>query len=522
MYPEAAGLASECVYLPACVLIDEGYYEEAIAELNRIPEHPQSRSAILECHYKMAEKAEADGDLEIAAAEFLMAGDYGDAPARTQTAVFALAEDAYGDGDLEAALQLYASLPGYAPAEEKVKVCSLALARQAMDSRNYDRAAELLASLPEDYENTAELLVRASYQAGLEAVKQKDWEKALPLLERAGDYKDAASRLVKATESLIRQRLDAGDAAGAMALLDKIPGSKKQAEYRRETEYLQALAEAGAGGDPEKLEARFEAMGDYMDAPAQAKHMRYLRAEKAEALGETLTAARLYAGASGWTDADERAEALFDKYYGEPAAAAKEAAENGDYTLAVTLLETVDRTELPEKYADLAALYEDACLKAGEALFQAGRPYAASAYFRQVSDERKTRRWTNSACYKILGRWVSRDGESAAEFLENSTCTIGGEAFTFLVSDSFTVMTQSDGEWFPSFRITSLTDSQLSLRDMRDGHDERYSLYRADDGAAAPKPEPAPEKPEDADTAPEAGNDESGPEDFTVKDGDEA
>ena len=520
VYPEAAGLASECVYLPACVLIDEGYYEEAIAELNRIPEHPQSRNAILECHYKMAEKAEADGDLEIAASEYLMAGEYGDAPAKTQAAVFALAEDAYGDGDLEAALQLYASLPGYEPAAEKVNICSLALARQALDSKNYDRAAELLAALPKDYENTDALLVQASYLAGVEAAKQKDWEKAMPLLEQAGDYKDAASRLEKATESLVRQRLDAGDAAGAEALLDKIPGSKKQEEYRREAEYLQALAEAGAGGDPEKLEARFEAMGDYMDAPTQAKHMRYLRAEKAEALGETLTAARLYAGASGWMDADERAEAQFDLYYGEPAAAAKEAMENEDYTLAAALLETVDRTDLPEQYADLAALYENACLKAGEALFQAGKPYAAAAYFRQVSDERKTRRWMNSACYTILGRWADQEGTVVAEFLENSTCTIGGEAFTFLVSDSFTLMTESDGEWLPSFRITNLSDSRLSLRDLRDGHDGRYNLFRAQDPSAETAPAAAADTPEAPEEAPETGSGENGPEDFTVKDGD--
>ena len=521
VYPEAAGLASECVYLPACTLIDEGYYEEAIAELNRIPEHPQSRSAILECHYRMAEKAEADGDLEIAASEYLMAGEYGDAPARTQAAVFALAEDAFGDGDLEAALQLYASLPGYAPAEEKVQICSLALARQALDSKNYDRAAELLSSLPADYENTDSLLTKASYLAGMEAVKQKDWEKALPLLERAGDYKDAASRLERTTESLIRQRLDAGDADGALALLDRIPGSKKQEEYRKEADYLQALAEAGAGGDPEKLEERFEAMGDYMDAPAQARHMRYLRAEKAEALGETLTAARLYAAASGWMDADARAEAQFDLYYGEKAAAAREAAENGDYTLAVTLLETMDRTELPEKYADLDALYENACLKAGETLFQDGKPYAASAYFSRVSDPRNPRRWTGSACYKILGRWTSREGEPSAEFLDNSTCTIAGEAFTFLVSDSFTLMTESGGEWIPSFRITELTDNRLGLRDMRDGHDERYTLYReAPEATAAPA---APEAAAAPEGTPDAGDDDSGegaPEDFTVKDGD--
>ena len=82
VYPEAADFAAECIYLPACRMINNGEYEAAIFELNRIPEHPQSRTAIQECHYRMAELALEQEDLETAAAEFLMAADYGDAPAR--------------------------------------------------------------------------------------------------------------------------------------------------------------------------------------------------------------------------------------------------------------------------------------------------------------------------------------------------------------------------------------------------------------------------------------------------------
>ena len=109
-----------CVYMPAYELIGEGRFDEAISELSRIPEHPQSRNAILECHYKKAAAAAEAGDLATASAEFLMAGEYEDAPEKTQETVFALAEQTLASGDTETARQLFASLPGYVPDRKSV------------------------------------------------------------------------------------------------------------------------------------------------------------------------------------------------------------------------------------------------------------------------------------------------------------------------------------------------------------------------------------------------------------------
>ena len=518
-FPDAAELAAECVYIPALALMADGQYDKAIEEMSRIPEHPLSRAAILECHYEKAKAAEAAGDTETAAAEYLMAGDYLDAPEKTREAVFRLAEQAYEAGDWEAARTLYASLPGYEPAAEREKECTLALARAAIQNKEYEKAAELLLALPEGYGDSAELIPQAAYQGGLEAAKRKDWAKAAELLEAAGNYRDAPSRLEKALEALVRELLDDGDAAGAMELLPKMARSKKYKDYLQEAEYLDALAQISTGGDPAELEARFEAMGNYRDAKSRVKQMRYLQAEAAEARGETLTAARLYAGASGWHDADAKAAAQYDLYYAERSSAAREAMDNGDYALAVALLDTLDRTDLPDAYADLDDLYETACLKAGEQLFQAGRPYEAAAYFRLVKDERKTRRWMGSACYLILGRWADRSGNPVAEFREDNTCTIAGEDLAFLVSDSYTMMTETDGEMKATFRIVSLTEDRLSLRDTRPGHAASYSLWKMKDGAGeAPAETPeSPENPENPENPEAAGPGD--PEDYTVRDG---
>jgi hypothetical protein len=127
-----------------------------------------------------------------------------------------------------------------------------------------------------------------------------------------------------------------------------------------------------------------------------------------------------------------------------------------------------------------AELYDDACLKAGEALYQAGRPYEASAYFRKVKDVRRTQRWFSNACYRIIGKWADKSGKVIAEFREDSTCTIAGENFTFLVQDSYTLKTEQDGSMEVTFRISHLTEDRLSLRDMREGREAGYELYRAE------------------------------------------
>ena len=478
-FPDTGTLAAECVYLPAAELIEKGKYDEAIAEMSRIPDYSPSRAAILECHYRKAQEAETLGDLETASAEYLMAGDYEDAAAKTQETVYLLAEEKFAAGDTAAARSLYASIPGYPPAAEREKEATLILAREAMERQEYEAAAELLDTLPEGYSDTAELIPRTAYLAGSDASRRKDWEKAVSFLEQAGDYRDAPSMLEKALENLCRARLDDGDGTGALELIPRITHSKYYREYKNEAEYLDAMAQISLGGDPADLQKRFEALGNYRDAAKRAKQMIYVQAQNAETLGEILKAAKLYEEAGSYQDAKEKSKALYDSYYGGLAEQVKVAMDAGDFPLAVTLLETIDREALPEQYAGLRNDYEAACLSAGEKLYQAGRPYEAAQYFRLVSDARKTRKWLNGACYRIIGQWQNKEGEITAEFREDSTCEIAGEAFVFLVSDSYTLKIEEDGEMKTAFRISNLTDERLSLRDIREGHTEVYELTRA-------------------------------------------
>ena len=518
VFPEAAGKAAECVFIPATALILQGKYDEAIREMNRIPDYPGSRAAVQECHYRKAEAAEAAGDLETAAAEYMLADDYADARDRTNRTVFTMAENAYAAGDTAGAQKLFASLPGYAPAEARNNECLLELAKAASAAGRYGEAMAFLGALPEGYEGAAGLLPRTAYLAGAAAMKNHEYEQAVQYYEAAGEYRDAPSKLSGALDALIRFKLDAGNGTDALALLPRAEGSRNYDKYRQEAEYLDAVARAEAGESPAALLGVFESLGNYMDAAAWARRMCSTLAQEAEARGETLEAARLYERAGDTEGAAKKAAELYDAYYGPCAAAAQEAADAGDWALAVTLLESVERDSLPAAYAGLAELYKTACVNAGEELYQAGRPYDAARYFRLADDPKRTGKWMQNACYRILGAWTDKDGTVVAEFREDSTCTIAGESFVFLVPDSYTVKVQAGDEMISAFRITLYANS-LTLRDMREEHGLQYTLRRA----AAEEPEAAdqaggtgaPEAADGKDSADEA----AGGPDLLVRDG---
>ena len=196
--------------------------------------------------------------------------------------------------------------------------------------------------------------------------------------------------------------------------------------------------------------------------------------------------------------------------------------DEGNYALAAALLENLQRDNLPEKYKDLNKLYEDACLEAGKQLYDAGKPYEAKAYFDMIPNNRRAQAYLGRTVYLLLGTWVNRAGDRIAEFREDGTCEIGGESFRFQVPDSYTLKTVpagEDGEFTVTHRVSNLTATRLSLRDMRAGHDKNWNLFRPE--AINTGTEDAAEPDKETDKAEGTGETEDAAEDYTIRDGDE-
>ena len=202
-YPGAREQALECVYRPAVALMELKEWDSAIERFSTILDYRDSRNRARECHYHKGEELEAAGDLYGASDEFLMAGDWSDAPERSRHLTYLEAEALYNAGDLRAAQTMYASIPDYEDANDKDRDCRYRLAAAAADDREYTLALELLAGVPDDYRDTADLRIEATYQKAKTAVRQEDWSTAAELL--GGLNRAALRRKYRDIEDLYRQ-----------------------------------------------------------------------------------------------------------------------------------------------------------------------------------------------------------------------------------------------------------------------------------------------------------------------------
>lgn len=486
-YEDAADLANECVYAPCLQLIEEGDYDTAIARLGSITNYQDSRTLILKCHYLKGLSLEKAGDVDGAAAEYLLAADYEDAREKHMAMTFAQAEAALAAGDITKAAPLFSSIPDYPGAKEKSWHCLYTLGQEAFADTEYLRALELIATVPDEYEKTGDLRIRSSYLAGTAAVKRKDWESAVSLLEAAGDYKDAETQLVKARKALIEEKLEAGDLTGAERELGMLSEDKDWEKLHKQLSFLTLKAGIDAGADPEETLVALIAL-DYDEAKETIQSLYYTLGEQAAERREALVAAEYYIKAGSYRDAETKAAAQYDEYYGERAKAIRDAMDQKEYALAATLLESLDLEALPPAYKDLKGLYPNAQYEAGMQLYNEGKIYEALPWFRAAAPNLKqAANRLKAPCYQILGQWADKNGTIQAEFREDGTCTIAGETMVFRVADSYTLETGETAEKLgTSIRISDLSDNHLGLRDLRKQTLTVYNLTRVGNVEKAP------------------------------------
>ena len=478
-YEGAAELANECVYAPCLQLIEDGDYDTAIIRLGTISSYQDSRTLILKCHYLKGLQAEKEGDADTAAAEYLLAADYEDAKERHMSMTFAQAEAALAAGDIAKAAPLYSSIPDYPGAKEKSWHCLYTLGQKAFADTEYLRALELIASVPDDYEGTGTLRIRSSYLAGTAAAKRKDWDSAVTLLEAAGDYKDAEAQAAKARKALIEEKLDAGDLTGAEQAITGLGEDEDREALQKRLSFLTLKAGIEAGADPaETLEKLIEL--DYDEAKTTIQSLYYTLGEQAAERKEALTAAEYYIKAGNYEDAEAKAAAQYDEYYGDRAKAIRDAMDQKEYALAVTLLESLDLDTLPKAYKDLKDLYPKAQYETGMLLYNEGKVYEALPWFRAAAPNLKqAANRLNAPCYLILGQWADKDGTVQAEFREDGTCTIAGETMKYRVVNSYTLETGETWDRLnTNIRISDLSEKHLGLRDLRTETLTVYSLTR--------------------------------------------
>ena len=265
-YRDADRFAAACVYEPTLQLIEDGSYDEAIEALTAISPYQDTPALIRKCHYLKGMMFEKEGDSVRAAEEYLLAEDWDDAREKAVRMVWDQAEAALAAGDLSKAASLYAAIPDDPQAQEKSWYCLVRMAEKSVKDTEYLRALDLLSGVPDSYEGADALRRKSAYFAAKTALGRGDEESAISLLESAGDYQDARAQLESILVPRAADLLDQGDAAGAEAIIRRLPEgeAREQLESR-----LADLSSAGDTAEKPAEEASGKPAGDTAENPAK-------------------------------------------------------------------------------------------------------------------------------------------------------------------------------------------------------------------------------------------------------------
>ena len=483
-YEDAAQQASVSFYEPAQAALEAGQYDRAAELFGRIRGYEDADEKWTLATYEAAKRALKD--LEYNRASTLLGTlpeDYEDVADLRKECVYRPALAAYERGEYETALQMFGQLGDYSDAQEQAQKCQYAIAQALYEQGDVAGAIEQYGALG-DYSDAEKQLQAVKYVQACDYLAQgtaEGYQQAIEAFEALDGYSDSADKLKEARFGQADLMLNAGDTTGARAIFEELGDFGEAAQRVQACDYATA-AELYTGGRLTEAAELYLELGDYEDASSKAQAIWYEMGEQAVKAGKTLDAARYFEQAGDYEDAQAQMDALYDVYFGDAATLAQQAYDTDNFVQCVAVLKTLDMTELPERYASLTTLYEQACYEAGNQLFEAGDPYGALPYYLETSGRRNVQDRLQRSCYLILGTWVDLNG-TVYTFSEDGTLTIGDEKLYFAVDGTTLRTGASPDALIDTHRLTGVTQRNAWLFDGRSGTE--ITIYLTKDEAAA-------------------------------------
>lgn len=475
-YQDAATRATACIYAPAHEAMEQGSFAKAAELFGKIPEYEDSRELYVSCTYQAARAAIKDKEYNRALG-FLnqIPESYEDVFDLKMECIYQPGLAALAKEDYTEAVRLFTQITTYKDSADQLKAAQYGQGKALTESGDYDGAIALFTQLG-SYKKSSDELRKAQYFKAGALLAAKDWQGAAALYETLGDYSDSRARRSAALYGQAEGMLTAGDRDGAGDLFASLGDYSDAAERAAACRYDKAKELAQAGNNQEAAEL-YSSLGDYSDARAQAQALYYALGAEAVNNGQVLVAGRMFALAGDYQDAAKKSREYFDAYYQKPAEEADTAMAQGEYALVVTLLGNMELNDLPETYAGLKDMYQEANYLLGNQLYGEGRTYEALPYYRAIPDYKDVESRLSRNCYAILGLWETEDG-TAFEFREDGTCTLNGETLYFRV-DNYTMETGAAADALSStHKVSSLKGDSLTLRDLRGNAIVTYRLSR--------------------------------------------
>ena len=212
--------------------------------------------------------------------------------------------------------------------------------------------------------------------------------------------------------------------------------------------------------------ALFEACGAYLDAEECAMRARYALAAAYEAEGEYEKAARAFAALGSYEDAKLCVTRNEDAWLKDAFSSARMDMELGDYASVIETLAPYWQSELPERYAQIADMYQSACLQRAQALIEMNRPLDALPLLEQIERLSKTaQKRLDAYVYRIIGRWKDARGVEYV-FRRDGTCSIAGREGYFGGSGYEITMGSEPYPTKGAYSVVNLKSNTLTLKNL--------------------------------------------------------
>ena len=359
-------------------------------------------------------------------------------------AVYAYADQLEQEGQKEAAATEFYSLGGYQDAQARGNALEYALAveEKTADVESALERFELLG----DYQDAKAQAEACRYAIAQKAYEQGQIEDALEGFSALGDFSDAKTQAQRCRYALAQAAYEQGDYAGAAVL--------------------------------------FEACGAYLDAEDGVLRARYAQADALFDAGEYELAAKGFAELGSYEDAKQRVNASEDAWLGKTYNSAKLDMDLGDYAAVVDELEAYQQSNLPERYADLRDMYEQACLNRAQELIEQNKPLDALPLLEKIPSSKTAKKLMDAYVYQLIGRWKDTRGTEYI-FRRDGSCRIDGKEGYFGGKNYEITVGENPYPTTGEYSVVSVKNQVVTLRGLQSGKTIRLSYL----GEPTPKDE---------------------------------
>lgn len=485
-YQDAKLKANNSLYQLAREVMEAGDYAKASELFGEIVPYLDSESQQFECVYRQGEALFAAQDFSGAGEMFRSIPQHRDALDRAKECDYLIAQEYLAQGELEKAESLLQGLGDY---QDSQKLLSQRYYDQALQAMAEGRFAEAAAQFQDlgDFEDSAQKAKECRYQQGMSAFAEGNYAAAIEAFRTLGKYQDAPQKLEDSTYQLAMQQKESGDMEKAIALFSSLPKHSEAQQQLSEISYTQAVKKKEEG-DLAGASDLFLALGEFQDARDQYQACQYELALQLRNQGKHAQAGAIFLALGGYKDAAQLSQASFQEAFGSVADPAREAFQRKEYRVAYETLKDFPMEELPEQYADLPQLRDEACYLYAEELYDQNKPYEALPYYQAIRDYKDVadRKLTRRA-YLILGTWESSTGKTAV-FRSDGTCNLMGSELYFDV-DNYSLLTGESPQTLTlTHKLTSINKEGMTLREAaNNGVVFKFTHVSDEQPAATPK-----------------------------------